>query len=152
MHRIGKFLFYAAGIYGALWAFWAIRDLYMYWRLDAETVGKVQEANVRELSASSYDILATYTYIYEGESYKARGSLGKPYQLNQFAAEKTAENLVHASPPVYFNRRHPEISALKRAFPLKSVLQAGLTLGICLYLWVLNLYYAPSVLRPKKKL
>lgn len=144
IYRIGKFLFLALVVYGALLAFFALRDLYKYWRLDGTTRGQVQEAQVQEVSTSRYDILAAYTYIYGGQTYQGRSSLGKPYQLNKYSAEKAARDIKITPPTVYFSRHDPNISALTRKFPLKSVLNAALVLGISLYLWVLNLYYAPK--------
>lgn len=141
MNRIGKYLFYAVLLFAVVWTFLALRDLYLFWRLNAQTAGQVQEAHVHELSSSSFDVVAAYTYTWKGQDYAAEAPLGKPYQLNRYSAENEAQRLLGTSRTVYINARHPEISALKREFPYKSVLQAGLTLGICLYLWVLNLYH-----------
>lgn len=142
-HRIGKFLCYAVAIYGAFLAFWALRDLYKYWQLDSQTTGEVQESYFQELSASRYEIFASYTYIYGARPYKGVSSLGKPYQLNKYAAEKAVEDLKHSKPVIYLNNKHPEISSLIKKFPTLAVLNAVLTLGIALYLWILNLWYAP---------
>ena len=94
MHpRIGKYLVYAVGIYGGLLAFWALKDLYKYWRLDTKASAKVQDAHYQELSASKYEIFASYTYIYGARPYKGASSMGKPYQLNRYAAEKAVEGI-----------------------------------------------------------
>lgn len=139
MKRFGKLLRYAVGIYGAVLALWALQDLYRYWRLDAMTTGRVVDANVHERSSSSFEIIAVYDFTFDGKSYRASSSLGKPYQLNSFSAQKVAEELKGSAPAIYFKKKDPEISSLIKAFPYKSMLQAGLILGICLYLWILEL-------------
>src|SRR5579883_2100892 len=127
---IGKYLVYAVGLYGAVLAYMALKGLYQYWRLDTTVVGKVQETHYQEVSSSKYEVFASYTYIYGGRPYKGESSQGKPYQLNQYAAEKAAEKLKHSSPVLYISRRHPEISSLTRKFPVLHVVNAVVTLGI----------------------
>ncbi len=140
-NRIGRYLCYAVGLFGAVWAYFAVKDLYHYWRLSEQTRGHIQEAHVHELSTSSFDILATYTYVWKEQTFTRTSSLGKPYQLNPYSAEKTAHSIEGTWRDVYLNPAHPEISALTHVFPYKAIFQAVLTLGICLYLWILNLYY-----------
>lgn len=147
MSRIGKFLFLAVAFYAALWVFWTLQGLYTYWKLDAVSTGYIQQVQVKELSTSRYDLLATYTYLYQGQEYTASTALGKPYQYNIYTAEKRASELRSTSQKVYLSHRDPSIASLKRVFPLQALLQAVLTVGITIYLWVLNLYYAS----PKNK-
>jgi hypothetical protein len=140
-NRIYRYLCFGVGLFAAMWTYIGLRDLYNYWKLDSRTEGIIQAASIHQRSSSSFDILATYTYIVDGESYSATTSLGKPYQLNPYSAEKAANKIVRTARHVYYQRNQPEISALIRQFPYKSVLQAGLTWGICIYLWILNLYH-----------
>jgi hypothetical protein len=140
MNWLGKTFFYSVLLYGAVGVFWALQDLYRYWRLDAQVIGKVEEAQVQELSHSCYDIVATYTYTWKGEVLRATTSLGKPYQLNQFSAEKAKEELKKASPTIYIDHNHPTYTSFHREFPTKSLLNVSVTLGVALYLWILQLY------------
>lgn len=102
-------------------------------------VGEAKEIKYSLLQESeeSYKLQASYTFTEEGKEYCGYQLFDTPRFLNKWAGEQAIAKMEGEKQRLYFSPKNPRDNALKRSFPMKSILYSVLLLGLwCYFLWL----------------
>ncbi len=119
-------------------------DLWGYLRLEKRTIASVHRWKVIEKSSSQFALRASYSFEFQGKSYRGKTTFSKPYHLNHLSAEKQIKSYNSQIWPVWYQSSHPDHSSLDRVFPLKKCLYTLTALGIFFYFVYLKQTYSSS--------
>lgn len=109
------------------------RDLQRYLSFSRETPIKVHEWGHSEIGRGSYGVRASYTYEVNGQKYGGTHVFTAPIFMNAEAVDKQLHKWDKLRWSAWYNPAHPEKSSLQHNYPIKSTIQALLSLGILLY-------------------
>lgn len=112
-------------------------DLWTYHRLSKYTAAEVKRWRIKEISSSEFALEASYRYEVNGQKWKGKGRLSKPYYLNSLAANKAVQEKSAQRWIVWYIPSKPHVSSLEKNFPYKNLFNALCGLGVVAYFCVL---------------
>jgi len=115
--------------------------LYRYYTLNQRAPIEVHDVSVSQLKRDQYVLMAAFTYWANGVEYSAEKPLAKTYP-NPWIAEKEKERAQAHPQSCFYSKKRPQIVALSKNFPLKSLVSSAILLGLGIYFCGLGVYVA----------
>jgi hypothetical protein len=133
IQRIWRVLaFVSAGI--AIWfSSFAIYQLFQYWRIDTSAPAVITKWGVKELSSSRFVVEAFFEFEVEGTKYHGQSLFDSEVYLNPFSAQESIRRQQEGDVTAWYQPSNPQVSSLKREFPVKECIHALLTAGVFAY-------------------
>ncbi len=123
----------------ALWfAVLAALQFWQYTRLDKQTFIHDATWKVQEISPSKFLIEVTYNYTVGDRDYPGKTLFETNPYPNPYAAKLDLPGWEKQQWRVWYVERHPEVSSLQKTVPTKALIHAILTLGVCVYFYLLR--------------
>ena len=109
------------------------KNLYNFWVYDRSIEGQIVEWKVVEAGLDAYLLKASYTYIYQGETYLGSELFKKPVFQNPYIASCIAKEHQGKKWPIWLHKKDPKRSTLQRTFSIELIVKTVLALGIFIY-------------------
>lgn len=110
-----------------------------YFHYNQRAIASILDWKTLEKGANVYTIGARYSFESGGVLYEGESEVGKPYP-NPWAAEKAVESLSQRTWDVWYAKRNPAQSTLKKDFPYRPVISFFLVLALLGYFFFLGRY------------
>lgn len=111
----------------------AAYQIFRYARLGTSAPAKVTDWGVKELSSSQFGVEVCFEFEAAGKSFRGKTLFDSPVYLNPFSAEEAIKSLKKEAFAVWFQSSDPSMCSLQKEFPLKSLVNALVTLGVVFY-------------------
>ncbi len=95
---------------------------------------------VEEITEEHFAPLATYTFVYKGHTYQGQDQAKEHHARSAKGVEIELASLTKKPQRIYFDPKHPQVSALQKHFPVKESATSCLLLLLLLYFLGLGLY------------
>lgn len=135
---------FLSGLIGvALWfSIQAGVDLVRYLRIDRSVEPETISWEVEQQGRSHFRLRAHFSFVVDGERFESEALLPRRGYRNHWAAAAAKEKL--EGELIWYAPSNPELTVLRRAFPVKSSVHALMILGILLYFAWIGLYVTRS--------
>ncbi len=125
-----KFIFKLAFCGLILMALWflgqAVVDLWIYSRLDQQVTPTSITWSIREISPSSYRLIASYSFEVQGVGISSQSELSSPQLLNRYAAERELSYIEQdGRQTIWYSSSNPQRNALQKNFPIRPAFRLG---------------------------
>jgi len=118
---------------------------YQFSRLDAQAPAQNMKWHVAEHASDDYTLVADYTFNVNGVAYSGSTDFRNDVFLNEMAADGSIAEKGKRPWRVYYDKNHPEYSALEKDFPFKSYIYTIVLWGILLYFILLGFYISKKM-------
>lgn len=140
MVRKAVVILFLSGLIGV--AFWfSIRagvDLVRYVRIDRSVEPETISWEIEQRGRSHFRLRAHFSFLVDGKRFESDALLPRRGYRNHWAAAAAKDKLEREL--IWYAPSNPNLTALRRAFPVKSSVHALMILGILLYFSWIGLY------------
>lgn len=118
----------------------AVRDLWLFGRLNHAAAAEIYKWSVQEISSSEFALKASYRFAANGGQWTGKTIFGKPYYLNRPSAEKALQGKRQERFTAWYSLSNPKHNALEKRFPYKKCFHSLVSLGVLFYFLFLQRY------------
>ena len=138
MNKLSVSLIVISSIAACWFSFFAIKDLWVYGKLNAVAEGKVLSWDVVKIKEDQYLLKTNFRFVCKNSLIEGVTVFEKPVYLNEIAAEQAKKSLRLDQWKVWYDSSDPQICSMQKKFPFQRCIQAILSLVVLGYFIVLS--------------
>ena len=113
-------------------------QIYKYIRLNKKTYGQIIKMDIKNYKNKRFYVIVYYDFSANGKTYSNKKTIAT--FLNGYSARSYIEKTKRKTVEVWYNKKKPKISSLKKELPIKNLVYFIISFGVFLYFIILRYY------------